>query len=130
MTIELWALVASAIWSLSLTGPITLGRSLTPGGVTWGMSNREEEPSFPHWVKRAERAHLNSLENLAPFIALITAVHLSNASGALSEVAAVTFVGARMAHSLCYLAGWTPWRTLTHIVGLGAQGALLTALII
>ena len=129
MTIELWTLVVMGLWCLSLTGPLTLGRMMTPGGLQWGTGNRETPFTFPAWVERAKRAHANSVENLAPFACLIVALHLSGTSSALSEAAACAFVAARILHSLCYLAGLVPWRTLMHIIGLIAQVLLFVALL-
>lgn len=128
MTVELWALVASAAWCLCLVAPITLGRIMTPGGLQWGIGNREEGMTFPSWVKRAERAHLNTVENLAPFTALILGIHLSGSSDALTEGAALSFVGARVLHSLFYLAGWVPLRTIAFVVSLVAMTLLFLAL--
>ena len=67
-------------------------------------------------VQRVKRAHLNALENAVPFI-VVGAFYIpsANKQGALAYC--VTFVAARLLHSVFYLWGKQPWRTLMFIVG-------------
>lgn len=68
-------------------------------------------------VARARRAHQNALENAVPFF-VIGALYV--ATGATRTGAAIyfgVFTGARLLHSVFYLWGKQPWRTLMFAVG-------------
>ncbi len=68
-------------------------------------------------VARVRRAHQNALENAVPFF-VVGALYV--ASGATRTGAAVyfgVFTGVRLLHSLFYLWGKQPWRTLMFAVG-------------
>lgn len=77
-------------------------------------ANVEELPQ----VSRASRAWANDLENIPVFFAM---AGLAIALGA-TEVAiiwlSVVFTVARVAHTLCYLRGMQPWRTVSFALGL------------
>jgi len=67
-------------------------------------------------VMRVQKAHRNALENILPF-ALLAGLYI--ATGAKPLAAAIycyTFVAARWLHSICYLKGVQPFRTLTFTV--------------
>jgi glutathione S-transferase len=68
-------------------------------------------------VARVKRAHLNAMENALPFFA----VGLMYAFSAPSDTGAYayyfTFLGARLLHSIFYLTGKQPFRTITFAVG-------------
>ncbi|MBV4455790.1 MULTISPECIES: MAPEG family protein [Pseudomonas] len=68
-------------------------------------------------VVRASKAWANDLENIPLFFVIggLCVVLVTS-----SEMTAGLFVGftlARMAHTLLYLGGWQPWRTLAYAVG-------------
>jgi glutathione S-transferase len=68
-------------------------------------------------VLRTKRAHQNALENAVPFFAVGLLYALSGPShtGALAYFG--TFVGARLLHSVFYLLGKQPFRSLSFGVG-------------
>ena len=78
----------------------------------------------PPWAARAQRAHLNAVENLAIFAALVAAVVLSGASSGATATAAAIFFFARLAHFAVYCAGAPVIRTVLFFVGVGCQVAL------
>ena len=125
---ELTMLVVHALWCVGLTMLLAAGRALTPGGTRWAISNRDTAFDFPAWIGRSARAHVNALENLIPFAALVLVVHLSGGENDITAIAACVFVGARIAHSLCYIAGLVPWRTLCHTLSTLSLIALASAL--
>jgi uncharacterized MAPEG superfamily protein len=118
MTIDLWYLVASAFWCLLLVVPIALGRIITKGGLAWGVSNRAAAfDGDPPWVGRAERAHKNMVENLAPFTALVLVAHLAGRTGGMVPVGCAVFFWARVAHAVTYWAGIIYVRTVAFWTG-------------
>jgi len=76
---------------------------------------------LPAWAQRAQRAHLNLVENLAPFAVLVLVAHLTGNANEVTLLGARLFFWARVAHAVLYVAG-VPWaRTLiwaVSIVGL------------
>jgi glutathione S-transferase len=69
-------------------------------------------------VQRAAQAWLNDLENIPIFIGLGTAYVLTGASPGAATWLFSTFTIARILHTLMYLLGLQPWRTITYAVGI------------
>ena len=72
-------------------------------------------------VQRVQRAHRNALENAVPFFAigLLYAMSGPSSTGALAYL--VTFTAARLLHSVFYLWGRQPFRTLCFAIGVAAM---------
>jgi len=83
-------------------------------------------------VQRAARAWLNDLENIPIFLALCVAYVLLDASHGAAPGLFLGFTASRYAHSLCYLLGLQPWRTVVYGIGIaclfGMCAAILAAL--
>ncbi|MDB9340248.1 MAPEG family protein [Nodularia spumigena CS-1038] len=67
-------------------------------------------------VQRAAKAWLNDLENIPIFIGLGIAYVLTEASPGAAIWLFSAFTGARILHTLMYLLGLQPWRTITYAV--------------
>ncbi|SFR65446.1 MAPEG family protein [Marinobacter daqiaonensis] len=74
---------------------------------------REELPQ----VQRAARAWLNDLENIPIFLGLGVAYILVGASPEMAAWLFLVFTGARYLHTVFYLGGIQPWRTVAFAVG-------------
>jgi glutathione S-transferase len=72
-------------------------------------------------VLRVKRAHYNALENAVPFFAVGLAYALSGASTTGAYAYFFTFLAARVLHSMFYLWGKQPFRTLTFAIGVLAM---------
>ena len=129
MTTDLTMLVLSAVLCLLLPGVYGYGRARAPGGNAWGLSNREQPFEVPAWVGRAQRAHLNLVENLAPFAALVLVAHVTLASSELTAIGASVFFGARVAHAIAYIAGIIYLRTLLFVVAMVGQVLIFVELL-
>lgn len=69
-------------------------------------------------VQQAAKAWRNDLENIPMFIALVgVGVWVGSDVAALGGWA-MAFTLARIAHTVCFLAGWQPWRTLAFGAGI------------
>jgi glutathione S-transferase len=68
-------------------------------------------------VQRVKRAHQNAIENAVPFFAIGLLYALSGASKTGAQAYFFTFLGARVLHSIFYLWGRQPFRTLMFAVG-------------
>lgn len=69
-------------------------------------------------VQKAGKAWSNDLENIPIFLGLGVAYVLVEASSGLAVWLFMTFTLARYCHTLCYLAGLQPWRTISYGIGL------------
>ena len=73
----------------------------------------EEHPD----VARAQRAHANALENAVPFFA-VGALYASTSPSRTSALAYFgTFLVMRLLHSMFYLFGRQPFRTISFAIG-------------
>lgn len=75
-------------------------------------------PPHPTWVKRANRAHLNALENLVPFAVMIVIVHIAGLANETTAFWAMIFFFARVAHAIVYWLGIPYVRTLAFLAGI------------
>jgi uncharacterized MAPEG superfamily protein len=76
-------------------------------------------------VARIGRAHRNALENFVPFAVLGLLYVLMGATARGATILFATFVVARLLHSVVYLAGKQPWRTVFYLVGVLATVGIL-----
>lgn len=87
---------------------------------TWGLMQAlgypENPPALPGWAQRSHRAHLNMVENLPIFAALVLVAHVAGIEGALVAWGALLFFWARVAHAVLFIAGIPVARTLAFVV--------------
>ena len=128
MTTDLWMLVWSAVLCLLLPVTYLTGRMMTTGGLAWGLGNRDGTFAVPPWVGRAQRAHLNLLENLPSFAILVLVAHVAGKSNATTALGATLFFWGRVLHAGVYIAGITVLRTLVFFIGTIGQLLILLQL--
>ena len=88
----------------------------TQVGLPTLAGNREGLPDMMGWAGRARRAHLNMIENLVLFAALVLITAISGKANAATAMGAMIFFWARLAYAVIYLIG-IPWlRTLAWFV--------------
>jgi len=81
--------------------------------IKGGAQAPDEDPG----VLRVKRAHANALENAVPFF-VVGALYVATGGSKLGVQAyCYTFLAARVLHSIFYLAGKQPFRTLSFAVG-------------
>ena len=95
-------------------------------GLTTLAGNRDRLPEYTGFAGRAKRAHLNMLENLVLFVALVFLVVAAQKSNPMTVLGAELFFWGRLAYALIYLAGFPYVRTLSWVVS--AAGMVLMAL--
>jgi len=83
---------------------------------------------LPH-VARATKAWANDLENIPLFFVLGGLCVVLATPGGPTAGVFVSFTLARVVHTVAYLAGWQPWRTLAYGVGVGCLFGLGTLLV-
>jgi uncharacterized MAPEG superfamily protein len=72
-------------------------------------------------VQRVKRAHQNAIENFVPFFAIGLLFSLTTPSVTAAKAYFFTFLAVRVLHSIFYLWGRQPFRTLMFAVGVLAM---------
>ena len=108
----------SAVLCLVVPNLSVAGLTSTPGGLVWGLGNRDQPFDVPAWVGRARRAHANLVENLVVFAALVLVAVAADKTNAWTALGAQLFFWGRVAHLGTYIAGLVPWRTLAFAVAI------------
>ncbi len=119
MTTELWYLFLSSILLTVLWIPFIVGVVRTDGPLTpEDYRNLRSSDQAPSWVRRANRAHVNMVEQFGAFAGLVIVAHLAGVSTTLTALAAAVFFWARVVHALIMLSGFAKFsaRTLTFTV--------------
>jgi uncharacterized MAPEG superfamily protein len=116
LSYELRMLAYSAFLCLLLWVPYTLAAIQARGlGPVAGYPTGKYE-DLPAWAQRSQRAHMNLVENLAPFAALILLTHLTGQGSEATALGAALFFWARLLQAGVHIAG-IPWlRTLCFAV--------------
>jgi len=68
-------------------------------------------------VERLRRVHRNDLENILPFLAVGFLYALTGPSYAVAWWLLTIYTVSRIAHTVCYVASWQPWRTVIFEIG-------------
>jgi uncharacterized MAPEG superfamily protein len=128
MTTDLVMLVCTAVLCLSIPMVYLTGEFRTPGGLEWGLGNREQPLKLPDWAERAKRAHANLVENLAPFAILVLVAHVTGKANGMTALGAVIFFLARVGHVAVYTAGLVGVRTAVFFAGTAGELLILLQL--
>lgn len=107
MTIDLQLLVWSVALAFAQMLVAVLG-AYQQVGLPKLAGNRDNFPDMESWAGRARRAHLNMLESLVLFAALVLTAHVAGRANAMTALGAQLFFWARLAHAIIYVAG-IPW---------------------
>jgi uncharacterized MAPEG superfamily protein len=109
MTIPLWVLLGFAGWTLVvLIGPIGVYRwSAILTGRMRISEWRADQPQGVEWYRRAVRAHLNCVENLPVYAAVVACAMATGAKGNSLDALALAFMAARVCQTVVHIA-FTP----------------------
>ena len=111
MMILLWAVVLTFVQML-----IAAQGAFMQTGLVVLAGNREAFPVLTGWAGRARRAHLNMIENMVLFAALVFLVIAAGKTNQWTILGAELFFWGRLGYALIYLAGF-PWvRTLAWAI--------------
>jgi uncharacterized MAPEG superfamily protein len=128
MTKELFWLTLTAAMTGLIWVPYILDRIMVRGlmGAMANPSPNDRPQSA--WAQRMIAAHLNAIENLAVFAALVLVAHALNIHSAATAFACALYFWSRLAHLVVYTAGIPVLRTLAFAGGFVAQGMLALAI--
>lgn len=117
MTPDLQMLVWSAALALVQMLIAVLGAQ-GQVGLPMLAGNRDDVPRITGWAGRAQRAHLNLLESLIVFAAVVLVAHVTGRANEMTALGAQLFFWGRVAYAVVYILG-LPWvRTLTWAVSI------------
>ena len=128
MSTDFTLLAWSALLCLVLAVPYTIGLTQLLG-LPILTGNRENFPTVEGWIGRAKRAHMNMVENLIPFAALVLVAHAAGKADAMTALGAQLFFWARLAHAVVYIAGYAWVRTAAYAVALVGMVMIFLAII-
>jgi uncharacterized MAPEG superfamily protein len=129
LTTELRLLTYTALVSLVVWIPYILSeikvRGLTravgyPSGVV---------DDLPAWAQRGHRAHMNLVENLAPFAVLVLVAHAIGVSNAATVLGAQLFFWGRIAQTVVMYAGLRWLRTVSFVVAMTGNLIILAQIL-
>ena len=141
---SLAATVAPAFWAYAITclvlslNLLTLwvssgairakgGVAINPeDGARYGASVSEVDPPA---VARLLRAHRNAEATIYPFLLLGMVYVLAGGGAGIAVPIFAIFIAARIVHSIVYLRGEQPWRTIAFATSLLAIIALMAAVL-
>lgn len=89
MKTERWYLLLSAILTGVLWVPVVIGYVSSRGPLTPPSYRTASTTTLPDWVNRANRAHLNAVENITPFAVVARIAHATGVSSAVTEACAM-----------------------------------------
>jgi uncharacterized MAPEG superfamily protein len=105
MPIPVWVLLGFAAWTLllllSTVGTYRWSRILT--GQVAISAWRADEQQGDDWYRRAIRAHLNCLETLPIYAAVVIALLTAHVTSQILDGLAITILAARVCQSLVHL---------------------------
>ena len=130
MNLRFWFL-ATLVMTGSLFIPYVVDRVVRLGlARTFANPTPANAADQSAWAMRAKAAHANAIENLVIFAPLaLAAMHIGVGTTALATRAAAVYFFARLAHYFVYAAGVPVARTVAFFAGVGAEFALLVAVV-
>lgn len=118
MTVAYWCVLAGALlpimWTLvaKAGGPrrMPMAANSAPREFLAGQTGHQ---------KRADWAQANAFEAFPAFAAAVIVSHLAGGAQSSIDLLALIWVGARVAHGICYVADWASLRSTVYFVGMG-----------
>lgn len=121
MTTELTYLAYAALLTALLWIPYIHGLATNhPKPMPERFKDPTQPLELPDWVKRANRAHLNAVETLAPFAVMVLILHATGQNTAMTAFWAALFFWSRVAHAILFWTGIPFVRTIAFLAGLVA----------
>jgi uncharacterized MAPEG superfamily protein len=111
------------LWTAILTGalwiPVVIGYVSARGPLRPADYKVAPTSALPDWVKRANRAHMNAVESLVPFAAVVLVGSALGVSTPITAMAAAVFFWARLAHAVIHISGFGVLMARTVIFTVG-----------
>ncbi|MBV1869001.1 MAG: MAPEG family protein [Marinosulfonomonas sp.] len=106
MTVEIWYLFLTTVLLAIMWIPHIIGQVMHGGLLTSKDYHELRDTSqFPAWIRRANRAHVNLVEQFGVFLGLVVIANMLEITNATTALAATVFFWARVAHAIVFLSG-------------------------
>ncbi len=129
MTPELYWMAATAVATALMWVPYILGFIANRGLVSALTARVGDDVGDFGWCQRAQRAHMNAIENLVVFAPLAIGLHVTGAGTETTALAAMAYFWLRIVHYALYTFGVPVARTLIFAGGVICQLTLGFALL-
>lgn len=130
MKTELFYLLLTAILTGVLWVPVVIGYVMNRGLPTPEQYRTAPTSMLPDWVNRANRAHLNAVENFAQFAAVVLIAHAVGVSTPTTATCAMIYFFARLGHSIVHVSGFSMLMARTILFTIGWIAFLTYAIIV
>src|ERR1017187_8744699 len=106
MTTELFYLLCAAVLTGVLWIPVVIGYVLSRGFQKPSDYKVAPTSPLPDWVNRANRAHMNAVENFATFAAVVLIAQATGVSTSVTAGCAAVYFYARLVHAVIHISGF------------------------
>jgi uncharacterized MAPEG superfamily protein len=130
MKTELFYLLLTAILTGVLWIPVVIGYVKTRGPLTDESYRVPPATPLPPWVQRANRAHVNAVENFAPFAAVVLVAQLVNVSTPTTVACAEIYFFVRLAHAVVHISGIGTFKARTLLFTIAWIAFLTYAIVV
>lgn len=113
MKTELFYLLLTAILTGVLWIPVVIGYVKTRGPLTPESYRTPPTTPLPDWVNRANRAHVNAVENFGPFAAVVLIAQFMNVSTPTTVACAEIYFFVRLVHAIVHISGFGQFKART-----------------
>jgi uncharacterized MAPEG superfamily protein len=130
MKTELFYLLLTAILTGVLWIPVVIGYVVSRGPLTPAAYKTASTSLLPDWVNRANRAHLNAVENFAQFAAVVLIAQIVGVSTPITGYCAAVYFYARAAHAVIHISGFGLFSARTVLFTVGWIAFITYALVV
>lgn len=120
-------ILAASLWIPYIIGVNTAPEGSLPDTAPDGFVHVANPRLHRAWVQRANRAHLNLLEQMLPFAILVLILDRVDGFTALTYWTAIAFFWLRVAHAVGYITAWAKFPLRPIIFTLGWVCCLIMA---
>jgi uncharacterized MAPEG superfamily protein len=125
MTTDLLMLVYSAVLCVLLAFPYTLALIRQVGPFRAVAYPQPTHDDMSNWVQRSKRAHMNMVENLSIFAAIVLVVHVAGMANPMTAMGAQVFFWARIVMAVGHIGGIPGLRSVSWFVSLAGLMIIL-----
>ncbi len=125
-SILVFKMLAAAILTSATRSRVKQFLNPEDAGLMGGAGVVQEHPD----VQRMLRLHRNDLENILPFFTVGLIFVLMGAPAFGAQAYFYTFTGARIVHTITYVAKLQPWRTVSFALGALCMVGMLVQILI
>jgi len=129
MSVDMQMLVWVAVLSVLLAFPYTLALIAKVGPVRAMSYPQPLDVELAAWAQRSHRAHMNFVENIAPFAILVLVAQVMGVANETTALGATIFFWARVVQALAHTLAIPFVRTLSWVASLAGLVVILTQLL-